>query len=61
MIDEAATTPPRATAADLAALAVPTVIWFGNDGDRLSFHTGPEAGKVERIRAKRRIYGGGWQ
>jgi PPOX class probable F420-dependent enzyme len=71
MTDEAATTPPPATATDLAALAeqqfillttfrrsgvaVPTTIWFANDGDRLFFQTGPESGKVKRIRANGQV------
>ena len=66
MSDVTETMPPAATVADLAALAdqqfillttfhrsgvaVPTTIWFANAGDRLVFQTGPEAGKLKRIR-----------
>lgn len=67
MGDDTEITPHAATATDLAALAdqqfillttfrrsgvaVPTTIWFVNAGDRLYFQTGPEAGKLKRIRA----------
>ncbi len=71
MSDETETTPRAATAAALAALAdqqfillttfrrsgaaVPTTVWFANAGDRLLFQTGPEAGKLKRIRANSRV------
>ena len=66
MSDATETLPPAATVAALAALAdqqfillttfrrsgvaVPTTIWFANADDRLVFQTGPEAGKLKRIR-----------
>ncbi len=64
-------TPRVATAADFAALgdqqfillhtyrrsgvAVPTMVWFANDEGCLFFQTGPEAGKVKRLRANDRL------
>ena len=63
--------PRAATAADFAALgdqqfillntyrrsgvAVPTAVWFANGDGRLFFQTGPEAGKVKRLRANARV------
>ena len=60
-------TPSPATQADLAALdtqqfailttyrrsgvAVPTTVWFSHDDGILYVQTGPEAGKLKRIRA----------
>ncbi|HEY8597655.1 MAG TPA: PPOX class F420-dependent oxidoreductase [Thermomicrobiales bacterium] len=60
-----------ATAADFAALsdqqfilvhtfrrsgvAVPTTVWFANGEGCLFFQTGPEAGKVKRLRADERV------
>ena len=64
-------TPRAATTTDLAALAdqqfillqtyrrsgvaVPTTVWFANADGRVFSQTGPEAGKVKRVRANDRV------
>lgn len=35
--------------------AVPTVVWFALDGERLLVWTGPNSGKVKRIRRNARV------
>lgn len=66
-----ADTPRPATRSDLAALdahefadlttyrrsgvAVPTTVWFAHDDGILYVQTGPEAGKLKRVRANGRI------